>query len=205
MEEIALGGGGGLDFCFIDTVHTNPGELLDVLMILPFLNDNALIVFHDVNCHTGSGKFPECNAISGITNNLLFSAITGKKYIQGNFISGSPYANWEKSPYFPNIGAIKINNETKKHIFEIFNLLTLKWAYLPSKEEEKSIINFSSKYYEDYFVEYLKKVFSYHRKCSEHEHTETFTTTFLIRQIMKNLLGEKLTAKIRKALRKSKP
>jgi predicted O-methyltransferase YrrM len=196
IEEI----GGNIDFCFIDTVHSNPGEILDTLMILPFLKDDAIIVFHDVNCHTGSGEFAECNVLGGFTNNLLMSAITGKKIIQGNFVPHSKYANWDKSPYFPSIGAIKTNKDTKEHVFEIFNLLTLKWAYLPSVEEEKSIVSFLSKYYDRYFIEYIKKVFIYHRECFEH--TSVFTTSFLIRQIIKNMLGEKLLGKIRAARRK---
>jgi predicted O-methyltransferase YrrM len=196
MEEIS--GGGGVDFCLIDTVHSNPGEILDTLMALPFLKDDAIIVFHDVNMHTGSGAFAECNALSGYTNNLLLSAIAGKKYIQGDFVINSPYANWEKHPRFPSIGAIKINAETKKHAFEIFNLLTLKWTYLLKPEEERGIIDFFSKYYDEYFIEYLKKVFAYQRECFEHIKPPSFETNYLIRQIIKNMLGKKLTAKIRK-------
>ena len=194
IEEI----GGDIDFCFMDTVHSNPGELLDILMVLPFLKDDALLVFHDVNFHTGSGEFAECDAIGRSTPNLLFSAITGKKYIQGNFVTNSPYVNWDKSPYFPNIGAIKINSETKKHVFEIFNLLTLKWIYLPAMEEEWSIINFVAKYYDTYFIEYLKRIFAYHRECFEY--TKTFTTSSLLRQILKKLLGERLAAKLKKVM-----
>jgi hypothetical protein len=189
--------GGDIDFCFIDTVHSNPGELLDTLMVLPFLKDDALLVFHDVNCHTGSGKFAECRVTGGFTNNLLFSTIIGKKYIQGNFVAHSPYANWNKSTYFPNIGAILINRETKKHLFEIFNLLTLKWAYLPIVKEEQSIISFFSRYYDKYFIDYIQRIFVYHREC--YEHTNTFSTRYLIRQIIGNVLGKKIVSKIRKA------
>ena len=194
MEEI----GGDIDFCFIDTVHSNPGELLDMLMVLPFLKDDAIIVFHDVNQHTSFVKeFAEYHRVWGITNNLLFSALTGKKYIQGNFIRRSPY-EYEKInmyPYFPNIGAIKTNRETKNHIFEIFNLLTLKWTYIPDIKEEQSIIRFLSKYYDTYFVEYTQKVFAYHRECFEHS---TVSMRYLIKEIIKKVLGKKLLQKIRK-------
>jgi hypothetical protein len=193
IEEI----GNDVDFCFIDTVHSNPGEILDVLMILPFLKEGAIIVFHDVNYHTLSDKFAKYNATGGFTNNLLFSAIHGKKYIQGNFVERSPYSNTEKGAYFPNIGAIRTNSETKKHIFEIFNLLTLNWTYLPSLDEEKSIIDFFSKYYDVYFIEYLNKVFAYHRKCFEHSDFSVPATGYFIRQIIKKLLGKRMTAKIR--------
>ena len=191
--------GGDIDMCLIDTVHSNPGEILDILMVLPFLKDDALIVFHDVNNHTTSGKFAECNTYAGITNNLLFSAISGKKYIQGNFIDHSPIPTMENCYYFPNIGAIKIDYETKKRAFDIFNLLTLKWMYLPSKEEEQDIINFFTKYYDEYFVRYLKKVFFYHRECYEYAtDLNHISMNYLLRQIIKKILGKKTVMKIRK-------
>lgn len=54
MEEI----GGDIDFCFIDTVHSNPGEILDFLMVLPYLKKNATVVFHDINLHTRTQTRP---------------------------------------------------------------------------------------------------------------------------------------------------
>jgi hypothetical protein len=74
--------GNEIDFCLIDTRHVNPGEILDFLMVLPYLSENCIVVFHDVNLHTNRGK--NCNDWS-ITTNLLTSAIYGKKYLQGNF------------------------------------------------------------------------------------------------------------------------
>ena len=167
LDEI----GKDIDLCLIDTVHSNPGELLDTLMVLPFLKDDAIIVFHDVNCHTFSGNVAECNPLGEYTNNILFSAISGKKYLQGNFIKGSPFSNIDKTPYFPNIGAIKTSNETKKHVFEIFNLLTLKWTYLLTSEEEKVIIKYFSKYYDEYLIGYIKKVFVYQKDCFDYTNT----------------------------------
>jgi len=187
MAEI----GKDIDMCLIDTVHSNPGEILDTLMVLPFLRDDAVMVFHDVNEHTVSGKFAKCNAIGGFTNNLLFSAINGKKYLQGNFVERSPLSTTVKSVYFPNIGAIKINEETKRHVFEIFNLLTLNWVYLFTEKEEQMITDFFSKYYDDYLTAYLRKVFSYHRECFEHK-DDFVSMQYLIRQIIKKNNREKI-------------
>ena len=39
--------GDGIDFVFIDTVHYTPGEMLDWLMVLPFLKNEAIVLFHD--------------------------------------------------------------------------------------------------------------------------------------------------------------
>ena len=39
--------GNNIDLVFIDTVHFTPGEMLNWLEILPFLKEEAIVVFHD--------------------------------------------------------------------------------------------------------------------------------------------------------------
>ena len=39
--------GDEIDFVYIDTVNVTPGEMLDWLMVLPFLKNEAIVVFHD--------------------------------------------------------------------------------------------------------------------------------------------------------------
>ena len=36
------------DFVFLDTSHHSPGELINILEILPFLNEKAIVVLHDI-------------------------------------------------------------------------------------------------------------------------------------------------------------
>jgi predicted O-methyltransferase YrrM len=126
--------GDGIDFCLIDTVHTNPGEILDVLMVLPYLKEDAIIIFHDTALHTSYylEKKYELGK-KAITNNLLMSAIIGRKYLQGNFVKGG-------KKLFPNIAGIRINKDTKEDVFALFNLLMIKWSYLLSEKQEKEII-----------------------------------------------------------------
>ena len=146
--------GGEIDFCLFDTAHTNPGEIFDFLMVLPFLKDNAIVVFHDTSFHV-------CNLLRKryldgertITNNLLMSSICGKKLLPGN----------QNAEEFPNIAGIKINENTKKNLFEIFNLLTLRWHCLPSAKQEQEIVLWFEKHYDAYYIDYLKKVFLYQR------------------------------------------
>ncbi|MDR2728102.1 MAG: class I SAM-dependent methyltransferase, partial [Chitinispirillales bacterium] len=146
--------GGRIDFCLLDTAHTNPGEIFDFLMVLPFLSDNAIVVFHDTSYHVYNLlRKKYLYGERTITNTLLMSSITGRKILPGNY-SG------EK---FPNIAGIRVNENTKKNLFEIFNLLTLRWCTLPSDEQEREIILWFEKYYDTYYINYLKKVFSYQR------------------------------------------
>jgi predicted O-methyltransferase YrrM len=155
LEEI----GGGIDFCLIDTVHSNPGEILDFLMILPFLKDDAVVVFHDVKYHTHFCYHPERPWLKdGITNNLLMSSIYGKKVVERSL-------SFPKLQ-FPNIAAIKLEKESFQHVFEIFNLLTIHWTYMLGKSEQKEVLDFFGKYYDKIYLDYLKDVFLYQEKCS---------------------------------------
>ena len=93
MDEI----GGDIDFCLIDTLHTIPGGILDFLMVFPYLKNDAIIIFHDINLHTSDFHERQWD----IPNGLLMSTIVGKKYIQGNF-SKTDNNNGIKTN-FPNI------------------------------------------------------------------------------------------------------
>ena len=41
--------GPGIDFLILDTSHTLPGELLEFITCLPYLEDDAIVVLHDIN------------------------------------------------------------------------------------------------------------------------------------------------------------
>jgi hypothetical protein len=143
------------------------------------LTDDAILVFHDVKYHTTQ------RTQAGITNNLLMSSITGEKILQGNSLK-----------VFPNIAGIKINLATKKNIFEIFNLLTIKWSYLPTDEQEKEIIAHFAKFYDKYYLDYLKNVFAYQKELTKND------KKYSLKDIAKRILGRKNIAKIKKFLKK---
>lgn len=110
MEEI----GGEIDLCLIDTAHSNPGEFLDFLIVLPYLKKNAILILHDVALHK---PYKWC-----ITNGILFSCLRGKKF---SFNEGF----WNK---FANIGAVILDENIMDNILDYFYLLTLPWEYSPS-------------------------------------------------------------------------
>ena len=113
MEEI----GGEIDLCLIDTVHSNPGEFLDFLIVLPYLKKNAILILHDVALH----KYIK----EDITNGILFSCLRGKKF---SFNEGF----WNK---FANIGAVILDENIMDNILDYFYLLTLPWEYSPSDND----------------------------------------------------------------------
>jgi predicted O-methyltransferase YrrM len=155
MDEI----GGNIDFCLIDTLHIIPGGILDFLMIFPYLKNDAIIIFHDINLHTNN--FPERQW--DIPNGLLMSSIIGKKYIQGNFLKTDDNNGIRTN--FPNIGGIKLSKEIHHYIYELLNLLTLKWNYMPNEDEQKDILLFFKKHYSNFYYEYIKEIFTYQNKC----------------------------------------
>lgn len=148
LDEI----GKEIDFCLIDTVHFNPGEILDFLMVLPYLKENALVVFHDTALHT---RFPAPSPETKqeITTSLLMSTVYGEKFLPSD-ISKTQESNIN----FANIGAIKINKDTKEHIWEIFNLLMLSWFYCIDDVESENLINYFRKAYGNYYGDYFKRI-----------------------------------------------
>jgi predicted O-methyltransferase YrrM len=147
-----------IDFVLIDTMHCCPGEILDILMVLPFLADDAIVVFHDTNLHTQNKKGkPHCSITEGFVGNLLISSLFGEKILQGNF------DRKKCNCPFPNIAAVQLKKESKEHAFELFNLLTLKWNYLPEKDELQKLVDFIEKYYGSYFADYFKDVCTFQR------------------------------------------
>jgi len=174
IEEI----GKEIDFCLIDTAHINPGEILDFLMILPFLSEDALVVFHDTNLHTirypyhvERGFFPnwpiEWFSYS-MTNNLLISSIQGKsKIIVNDFIK-----KVNGDIFFGNIAGIRLNKDTRKCVFSLFNLLSLKWQYNILNKDKLNILTFIKKYYDSFYVDYLSAIFEYHDLCFAYENKQ---------------------------------
>ena len=128
MEKI----GNNIDLAFIDTSHLEPGEILDFLIILPFLKENAIVIFHDIAIQLLSSK--ERNEWSPY---IIFNGIRGKKI----FPSG-------KRLLTHNIGAIILENNQKKYYHDYFRLLGGQWQYFPKEIYIKSLRKYFKKYYD---------------------------------------------------------
>ncbi|MBR4694701.1 MAG: hypothetical protein IKO94_01315, partial [Selenomonadaceae bacterium] len=62
IEDII--GGVKLDAVFIDGAHAHPYPLLDLLFLLPYLHEESLIIFHDVNNYPFIGELGACYIFS---------------------------------------------------------------------------------------------------------------------------------------------
>lgn len=148
LDEI----GGEIDMCLIDTVHVNPGELLDYLMVLPFLKKNAIIVLHDISLHL----LPHNE--NAITNCILFSAMQGDKTYPKSENVGRG---------FPNIGAAIIDKESQiQHITDILMLLGLEWTYMPTQKDCDSMLTLFSKHYDTHTFNLIQQIFVSQTKTS---------------------------------------
>lgn len=153
MDKIGM----EIDFCFIDTMHMLPGEVIDFLLILPYLKSKSIVVFHDTNLQTW-GNWPHCTS-----NNMLVSAVSGKKIIpetfEKKFFHNTLQINFQM--YFPNITGILLDGTQKKNIWDIFNLLTQKWMYIPKSEDIKSIRSSLKKHYSGFYVRMFDDILDY--------------------------------------------
>lgn len=71
--------GNNIDMAFLDSVHLEPGEILQFLIILPFLKEEAVVIFHDIaNQITKSGK---PGTRMEWASYIIFNIIRGKKYL----------------------------------------------------------------------------------------------------------------------------
>lgn len=141
--------GNGIDFLILDTVHLLPGEVLDFLAIFPFLKENAVVVLHDIALHHLSDK--NC-----IATNVLFQTVVAEKYLNNN-------------EYFPNIAAFRINEDTKKYIFDVFCCLTLPWDYIPDEEQIETYSKMYSEHYGSDALLLWKQARSVAKKCINRE------------------------------------
>ena len=125
------------DFLFLDTAHLSPGELINIIEVLPFLNDNPIIILHDIMYHLPSNKYYNHKEIKFHPSNIfLMTALYGDKIIIEN-----------KEKKVENIGAIYLYSNQQKYYLNYFLLLLTPWEYMPTEEHIKDLRKFIIKYY----------------------------------------------------------
>lgn len=120
----------GVDICFIDTAHFNPGEHLNILEILPFMKRNGIIIYHDTAYHAISNR-------TGTTNCISINTLNGKRILLKS----------ENTMGLPNIGAIVLDQNIENMLFPLFSNLSLPWAYDITNDDFVEMLKHFSKYY----------------------------------------------------------
>ena len=107
----------------IDTANFQPGEILDFLIVLPFLKENSIVIFHDI-----ANQITRSKTRYQWAPYIIFNGIRGEKF----FPSGN-------NSITKDIGAVKLSKKQKIYHQEYFRLLGGQWQYFP---EEKHITTF---------------------------------------------------------------
>ena len=128
--------GKNIEMVIIDSGHYEPGEILDFLIVLPFLKEEAIVIIHDIgNQITKSGP-------KGTRRNWapykIFNIIRGNKF----YPSGNNILTKE-------IGAIKLSKNQFKYIHDYFRALGGQWDYFPEEEHINIIRKFIKMYYDN--------------------------------------------------------
>lgn len=125
------------DFVFIDSAHESPGEILNFIEVLPFLNEQAIIVVHDIFWHFSRKAPPPPKEIKFTPSSIyLLSALYGDKVII-------------KNNELEDIGAAFLYKNQSNHYIDYFLLLNCFWEYMPAEIHLKFIRKFIKKYYKN--------------------------------------------------------
>jgi predicted O-methyltransferase YrrM len=129
------------DFLILDTAHVHPIESLNFLTIFPYLTEDATVVLHDISLFTENESTLACK--------LLFDTITGDKL---ELIENPNY-------YFANIGAFKLNTDTRKYIRDVFSMLRFPWIMFPARLNH--IWDVIKRHYDDECIKLFQSAFVY--------------------------------------------
>ena len=119
------------DFLFLDTSHYSPGEIINMIEVLPFLNEKAIIVVHDLLWHFGKDPIQRVYP----SNVNLIPAIYGEKII------------YEDYDGISNIVGIFLYPNQEKHYLDYFLLLLTFWNYMPNDNQINDLRDFIKNYY----------------------------------------------------------
>lgn len=123
--------GGDIDFLVLDTAHTLPGEILDFLLVLPFLKKKATVVLHDIMMPLLGDNPMAC------ATNTLIGAVGADKYLY--FMDNCAGVE--------NIGAFTLSQETVSNVENVFWMLLMRWSYGLTKAQEEEYHRYFSRYY----------------------------------------------------------
>jgi len=151
MEEI----GKNIDMVLIDSAHFEPGEILDFIIVLPFLSEEAIVVMHDIaNQITVPKKYKKwISKRNEWAPYIIFNSIRGKTYLP----SGDNLLTHD-------IGAKKLDIDQKKYFHDYFRVLGGQWQYFPQEKYINEITEYFKKYYDNDCLNIFAEAVNFNRK-----------------------------------------
>jgi hypothetical protein len=143
MEQI----GNNIDMVFIDSAHFEPGEILDFLIVLPFLKEGAIVGFHDIG-----NQITRSNDRNEWAPYIIFNIIRGKTYLPSRGFS-----------LRHDIGIKILDRSQYKYIHDYFRALGGQWQYFPKENHIKLIIEYFQKYYDNDCLIMLNETIEFNR------------------------------------------
>ncbi len=131
-----------IDFLIIDTMHVTPGEILDYIALLPYLQDDAVVVFHDIALPYLYKDHRSASVMS-----ILFAIASGEKYVNTFDFDG----------VYANIGALRVTPETMEKIENVFLSLLVPWEYLPDSIQLKGYRSALAQNYNNHLLDIFDK------------------------------------------------
>lgn len=126
--------GGDIDLLLLDSAHVMPGEILDFLLALPFLKNNATVIVHDIMLSLIAENRPV-----SIATNVLLEAVSAEKYLShtDDYPGG-----------VDNIGGFVIAERTQDEIANVFMSLLKKWSYVLDDKQYMQYHELFSQHYD---------------------------------------------------------
>ena len=131
-----------IDFLIIDTMHVTPGEILDYIALLPYLKEDAVVVFHDIAL-----PYLYDNHRSASVMSILFATASGEKYVNTFDFDG----------VYANIGALSVTSATMDNIENVFLSLLVPWEYLPDSKQLMGYRSVLTTNYDNHLLEIFDK------------------------------------------------
>lgn len=160
------------DFCLIDTAHIHPVETLNFLTILPFLEDGAVVVIHDIGIHcihtSHFNMFPRNNLACAI----LYYCVVGDKFRPFDKNSNSDYL--EMMP-FTNIGAFYVIPDTRKYIKNVFLSLEFPWGLYPEMKDILAIHSIIAEHYDNECLRIFENACEINKRLADNDFTTYFS------------------------------
>ena len=170
--------GNKIDLVMIDTSHFEPGEILDFLMVLPFLKEGAIIIFHDIDHQITNAHGKDMR--NEWAPYIIFNLIRGEKYLP----SGKGILN-------KDIGAIKLEKNQKRFLHDYCRALGGQWQYFPSEKNIEDAIKFFEKYYDTFCLTILIESVNFNRQFVKDNPKDNFYAKLQKINLNKNLTENK--------------
>lgn len=104
---------------------------------------------------------------------MLVSAVSGEKIVPETFENIFFHNTLKKDfqMYFPNITGIILDGTQIEKVWDIFNLLTQKWKYMPKSEDIQSIRASFQKHYSHFYVDMFDSILNYQMNEAKNDKT----------------------------------